>query len=1119
MKVYEAVRFHLVAAALLALTSTAARADDVSVTVDTAPSGLALTVDGANYTAPAIFIWTPGDAHTISIGDTQLSGDGHARYSFASWSDGGNQTNQIITPTTNALYIASLSVAYLLDTTVSPSDSSTVTAAPTGPWYASNTVVTLTGVTNSLYRVNYWQGVDTATGRVAQVTMNGYRLVQAIFIPADYPYYSATNAGGAAPGDVIGNIGGRNADGTKTYYVVLDNTGTNLIYANKTNVILRFVTPHGFLTANDASGFHFKDETVTNIVDTSSTSGYTLDTHDVKLFPNGHTFVFGTEVRAFDMSGVVAGGKTSASITGDIIQELDGNKRVVFEWHTFDFIAITNTFADMTQSSFDYAHVNAISIDPTDNNLLASVRTTSEIVKISRQTGQILWHLGGKKNQFAFIGEHAENAPYYTVGQHDIHRLPNGHLLYFDNGNISGGGVTPSDRTYSRAVEYALDETNMTATLVWEFRHTPDISAPCTGSVKRYANGDTTIDWGCAVPTSGTILTEVNSAGQVVFELQHRTNNGLSSVLLGGGVTKQLWNTADLIRSTNFPGIQSGQTYNASAAGVSVIVNSLSGTPDNALTVERHLDAVRLAKFSGKAPQVVMEHVILGSSNISSMQVQLNFALPDTTNAFDTPVIHDPAQMVVYQRPVPGQGLFTALPTTYDSGTQTLQITTAQTGEFIFGYPDVGETPYVPTILSPANQGQIAQAQAITLVWVPTGLVGSFDLQIATDSGFSNLVLDTNNLGATSCSVQNLSINTQYYWRVRTENQGGISDWATASFTPVPPVLQLTYPGGGEVWQRFQVVTIRWTGNISDNVALDLYMNGVSNRTFVASTPGSSGGYSWTVGQFSALPFSTNYTIKIRSLSNPAVYNFSQPFAIITNVPAITISTVPPNLAITVDGTNYTAPAIFSWLPSSLHTLNVASPQVAANGHSRSIFSAWTDGGAQSHSMTTPFFATTNYASFSTNYLLDIAVTPPGAGTAVVDPSGFWYPGGQQVSLTANTNGGYLFYTWQGVATQVNNTAQLTMNGYNSVQAQFIPVSGVPFIDGASFTRLPDGRVQFNLTAGAGFTTQATVWGATTLSPPDWQIIGTVPLIGSSGVFIEDPAPTAPNRFYRVSLP
>ena len=447
-----------------------------------------------------------------------------------------------------------------------------------------------------------------------------------------------------------------------------------------------------------------------------------------------------------------------------------------------------------------------------------------------------------------------------------------------------------------------------------------------------------------------------------------------------------------------------------------------------------------------------------------------------------------------------------------------MRATTTQLGEFIFAYPDLSETPYAPVVLSPADQGQVNQSQPITLTWVPQGLVGSFDLQVATDAGFTNRVVDTNGLGSASCSLQNLANNTQYFWRVRTINQGGTSDWASASFFAVPPTLQITYPAGGEVWQRFQVVNVRWVDNISENVALDLYLNGVSNRTFAASVA-SSGSYSWTVGQFAVIPFGTNYTVKIRSVVNPALFAFSGPFAIITNLTSVTIATAPTGRSVTVDGTNYTAPAVFSWLPGSAHAINTASPQVAGDGHSRSVFVAWTDGGAQSHSLTVPFPAATNTASFATHYLLDITTTPPDAGTVATDPAGPWFDAGQMASLTANTNAGYLFYTWQGVDSQTNNTAQLVMNGYHGVQAKFMPASGVPLINIASFVRLADGRVQFNFTAGAGAATQATVWGATTLSPTDWQMLGTVPLTGDSGTFVEDPAPVSSVRFYRVSLP
>ena len=293
--------------------------------------------------------------------------------------------------------------------------------------------------------------------------------------------------------------------------------------------------------------------------------------------------------------------------------------------------------------------------------------------------------------------------------------------------------------------------------------------------------------------------------------------------------------------------------------------------------------------------------------------------------------------------------------------------------------------PYTPTILSPPNQSQVNQTAPVTLTWEPQGLVGSFNLQVATDATFTNLVVNTNNLFSGTCVLQNLSTNTQYFWRVGTVNQGGTSAWTSASsFTTVQPMLQITSPAGGVAWQRFQVVTISWLGNISGNVAGDLYLNGVLNRTFLTSTPTAppGGSYSWTVALNQAVYPSTNYTIVIRTLASPVVSSPpSQPFTIFTNLTSESIVTKPAGLTITVDGTNYTAPANFSWVPTSTHTLATASPQVATDGQSASVFAAWSDGGAQSHSVQVPLASATNTitntVTFSTNYLLDTAVTRP----------------------------------------------------------------------------------------------------------------------------------------------
>ncbi len=856
------------------------------VTVTTSPLGLTIVADGTNYISPASFNWAAGSVHTLVAQSPQTAIDGHSRHVFSSWSHGGAQTNSIIVPSVATNYTASFSTQYLLATAVVPPNGGSISNYPAGPWYSSGQLVSLTARTNSGYRLWYWTGVDVGTSNVAQLTMDSYRLAQAYFITSSFPNIIITNAGGAAPGQLIGNIGGRTAEGTRTTYVILANDGTNVIYSSTNNTLLRFVTPQGFDAVASGGNFQFKDETLTP-VKSVTTPGFTLDQHDIKLLPNGHALLFGQEFRTVDMSQVVSGGKTAATITGGVIQEVDASNRVVFQWHTFDYIAITNTFADMTQANFDYAHINAVTLDPTDNNLLVSLRTTSEIVKISRRTGQVMWRLGGKRNQFTFIGEHPENAPYYTVGQHDVHRLANGNLLYFDNGNISGGGLTPNDRTYSRAVEYAIDETNMTATLVWEYRHSPDILANCTGSLKRMANGNTFIDWGCAVSTSGFIVTEVNPGGQVVFEMKHRTNAGISSVLLGGGLSKQLWNDAALFRSTTFPDVQAGQTYTSAVAGVSVTISNISGPAGKQLTVQRHLDAVRMPQFAGKAPQVLMEQVVLAGSNITTFEAGLELSLPDNSYVFDTPLIHNPALLIVYQRPTPGQGQFLALPTVYDSGRQKLRVSTTQPGEFIFGYPDVDDAaPLTPVITGPADQSEVNQAAPVTMSWVPSGLFSSCDVQVATDLDFTNVVLNATNLGNTSFTMTNPAPTTQYYWRVRVVNEAGTSDWASASFRTVAPFIQVVYPAGGEAWQRFQVVTFRWNDNLSENVALDIYKGGVSNRTLVASTP-SSGSYTWTVGQFQAFTAGSDYTLKIRSATNANLYAFSAPFAIL----------VPPTLA------------------------------------------------------------------------------------------------------------------------------------------------------------------------------------------------------------------------------
>ncbi|MBM3149383.1 MAG: hypothetical protein FJZ88_05055, partial [Chloroflexi bacterium] len=148
-----------------------------------------------------------------------------------------------------------------------------------------------------------------------------------------------------------------------------------------------------------------------------------------------------------------------------------------------------------------------------------------------------------------------------------------------------------------------------------------------------------------------------------------------------------------------------------------------------------------------------------------------------------------------------------------------------------------------------------------------------------------------------------------------------------------------------------------------------------------------------------------------------------------------TVTTSPSGLQVVVDGVTYTAPQTFSWVAGSSHTLSVSSPQSGTAG-TRYAFSSWSDGGAQSHTITAPSSSTTYTANFATQYSLTTAASPSGDGT--VTPSGTsWHNSGQTVSVSATASSGYNFTGWSGDLTGSTNPSSLTMNGPKSVTAQF----------------------------------------------------------------------------------
>ena len=67
---------------------------NANYTIATIPSGLQITVDGANYTAPQLFNWAIGSTHVINAAQIQNQ-TAKNRYSFANWNDSGAQSHTL----------------------------------------------------------------------------------------------------------------------------------------------------------------------------------------------------------------------------------------------------------------------------------------------------------------------------------------------------------------------------------------------------------------------------------------------------------------------------------------------------------------------------------------------------------------------------------------------------------------------------------------------------------------------------------------------------------------------------------------------------------------------------------------------------------------------------------------------------------------------------------------------------------------------------------------------------------------------------------------------------------------------------------------------------------------
>lgn len=213
--------------------------------------------------------------------------------------------------------------------------------------------------------------------------------------------------------------------------------------------------------------------------------------------------LFTYDIRVTDLT--MFGGGSAIPVAGhQLVRQLsNGSNR--FFWNAWDHFSLLDWIEEpasfRTGPSADFDHPNSLDLD-LDGNYIVSWRSMGEITKIDARSGAVIWRWGGRNNQFTFVND----ALGLFSGQHCVKVLPNGHFIVYDN----GWRHTPSE---SRIAEYQLDPVAHTATLVWEYRHTPAIFTSFLGWVQRLQNGNTFIGWG-----GNGVMQEVTPDKQSVWE-------------------------------------------------------------------------------------------------------------------------------------------------------------------------------------------------------------------------------------------------------------------------------------------------------------------------------------------------------------------------------------------------------------------------------------------------------------------------------------------------------------------------------------------------------------------------------------------------------------------------
>ena len=158
-----------------------------------------------------------------------------------------------------------------------------------------------------------------------------------------------------------------------------------------------------------------------------------LDNHTYMYIDDEHYILTSYTLRKIEDKNV--------EVLDCLIHEIKDGK-VIWEFNSGDYPELYDC---STVEGKDYIHINSIDLDKDDGNIICSFRNIDALIKLDRKTGQIMWMLGGKKDEFNLSNEEKFSK------QHSWISIGNNTYFVYDNGN---------ENRRTRIVKFVLDEKN-----------------------------------------------------------------------------------------------------------------------------------------------------------------------------------------------------------------------------------------------------------------------------------------------------------------------------------------------------------------------------------------------------------------------------------------------------------------------------------------------------------------------------------------------------------------------------------------------------------------------------------------------------------------------------------